>query len=78
MDIRFLFSSRRHFDDEEFIEGRKIITGGLSAVKASNKRENFEAAREKLGEILHTLQVILITALVSFTAVMKSFFTRYS
>ncbi|KAE8287386.1 von Willebrand factor A domain-containing protein 7 Protein G7c Precursor [Larimichthys crocea] len=56
VDIRFLLSSRRHFDDEDFIEGRKIITEGLSAVKASNKRENFEAAREKLGEILHTLQ----------------------
>ncbi|XP_039682395.1 von Willebrand factor A domain-containing protein 7-like [Perca fluviatilis] len=45
-----------HFDDETFSEGRNIITDGLSAVKASNKRENFEAAREQLGKILHPLQ----------------------
>nr|XP_046266993.1 von Willebrand factor A domain-containing protein 7-like [Scatophagus argus] len=56
VDIRHLFNSHFHFDNEKFSEGRKIITEGLSAVKASNKRENFEAAREILGEILHPLQ----------------------
>ncbi|XP_018547038.1 von Willebrand factor A domain-containing protein 7 isoform X2 [Lates calcarifer] len=56
VDLFRFYSSRHHFDDETFIEGRKIITEGLSAVKASNKRENFEAAREKLGNILHPLQ----------------------
>ncbi|XP_047463493.1 von Willebrand factor A domain-containing protein 7-like [Mugil cephalus] len=56
VDIRFFLSARRHFDNEEFEDGRKIITDGLSAVKASNKRENFEAATTKLGQILHSLQ----------------------
>ncbi|KAG7224593.1 hypothetical protein INR49_011346 [Caranx melampygus] len=41
---------------KKFVDGRKIITEGLQAVKASNKQENYEAAREKLGEILHPLQ----------------------
>ncbi|XP_059207495.1 von Willebrand factor A domain-containing protein 7-like [Centropristis striata] len=45
-----------HFDNEEFVKGRRIITEGLSAVKASNRLENFEAAREKLGRLLHPLQ----------------------
>ncbi|KAM9348879.1 von Willebrand factor A domain-containing protein 7-like [Symphorus nematophorus] len=48
--------ARYHFDDERFSDGRKIITDGLLAVKASNKRENFVVARETLGRILHTLQ----------------------
>ncbi|XP_071362498.1 von Willebrand factor A domain-containing protein 7-like isoform X2 [Trachinotus anak] len=56
VDISRLFSPRFHFDNEEFTEGRKLIAEGLSAVKASNKRNNFEAARAKLGRILHTLQ----------------------
>ncbi|KAI3373209.1 hypothetical protein L3Q82_006518 [Scortum barcoo] len=56
VDIRHVFNSNYHFDAEKFSNGRKIITDGLSALKASNKRENFEAAREKLGEILHPLQ----------------------
>uniref|UniRef100_A0A8C6T049 von Willebrand factor A domain-containing protein 7-like n=1 Tax=Neogobius melanostomus TaxID=47308 RepID=A0A8C6T049_9GOBI len=46
----------RHFDDESFHEGKKHITDGLDAVKASIKEENYVAARTKLGEILHTLQ----------------------
>lgn len=58
------FNPSCHFDSETFMEGRKIITDGLSAVKASNKRENFEAAREKLGKILHTLQVVSVTHLI--------------
>ncbi|XP_051258148.1 von Willebrand factor A domain-containing protein 7 [Dicentrarchus labrax] len=56
VDIRYLFSPRHHFDNEKFSEGRNIITSGLSAVKANNKQENFEAARQQLGEILHSLQ----------------------
>ncbi|XP_033995611.1 LOW QUALITY PROTEIN: von Willebrand factor A domain-containing protein 7-like [Trematomus bernacchii] len=55
-DERYFYSAPHHFDDEQFLEGRRLITEGLSVVKASNKRENFEAAREKLGRILHTLQ----------------------
>ncbi|XP_073335819.1 LOW QUALITY PROTEIN: von Willebrand factor A domain-containing protein 7-like [Pagrus major] len=45
-----------HFDNERFAEGRRVITEGLAIVKASNKEMNFEAAREKLGEISHPLQ----------------------
>ncbi|KAK1883219.1 von Willebrand factor A domain containing protein 7 [Dissostichus eleginoides] len=55
-DKYYFYSAPHHFDDEQFLEGRRLITEGLSVVKASNKRENFVAAREKLGRILHTLQ----------------------
>lgn len=60
VDIRYPFQSSFHFDKEMFTEGRSIITEGLTAVKASNKKENYEAAREQLGEILHPLQVRLL------------------
>ncbi|CAK6971423.1 von Willebrand factor A domain-containing protein 7-like [Scomber scombrus] len=56
VDLRHVLDASFHFDDEHFAGGRDIITAGLSAVKASNQLENFEAAREKLGEILHPLQ----------------------
>ncbi|XP_054482353.1 von Willebrand factor A domain-containing protein 7-like [Anoplopoma fimbria] len=56
VDYRHFYDPHYHFDDEKFSEGRKIITEGLSVLKASNKLKNFEAAREKLGEILHPLQ----------------------
>nr|XP_019952836.1 PREDICTED: von Willebrand factor A domain-containing protein 7-like [Paralichthys olivaceus] len=56
IDKRFFYSARHHFDNEEFKKGKKLITDGLSAVKASNKRQNFEAARKKLGRLLHSLQ----------------------
>ncbi|KAM3602213.1 uncharacterized protein V6R79_026339 [Siganus canaliculatus] len=56
VDIWHLLNPQYHFDNEEFSGGRELITGGLSAVKASNKQSNFEVAREKLGRLLHTLQ----------------------
>ncbi|KAJ3591452.1 hypothetical protein NHX12_009397, partial [Muraenolepis orangiensis] len=56
VDIRRLFNPNFHFDDETFEEGRAIITDGLRIIKDSNKLGNFEAAREKLGEITHPLQ----------------------
>ena len=52
-----------HFDNEKFAEGRRIITRGLEIIKASNKEMNFEAARERLGEITHPLQVLSIICL---------------
>ncbi|CAB1316907.1 unnamed protein product [Coregonus sp. 'balchen'] len=58
IDFRHLFNEEYHFDRERFVEGRKLITNGLTSVKASVKRGNFEAARQTLGDILHTLQVI--------------------
>uniref|UniRef100_A0A8D3BK46 von Willebrand factor A domain-containing protein 7-like n=1 Tax=Scophthalmus maximus TaxID=52904 RepID=A0A8D3BK46_SCOMX len=56
VDKRKFYSATHHFDDEEFAGGREIVTTGLSAVKASTKRDNFEAARKRLGKILHPLQ----------------------
>ncbi|KAJ4930161.1 hypothetical protein JOQ06_019174 [Pogonophryne albipinna] len=40
----------------KFSKRRKIITEGIRVIKANNKQDNFEAARQKLGEILHPLQ----------------------
>ncbi|XP_066535056.1 von Willebrand factor A domain-containing protein 7-like isoform X2 [Hoplias malabaricus] len=56
VDIYRVFNAEYHFDDESFLKGRDLITNGMSIVKASVKQQNYETAREKLGEILHTLQ----------------------
>lgn len=56
VDIRHALNASFHFDDEMFVQGKRIITEGMIAVKASNKMENYEAARQKLGEIMHPLQ----------------------
>ncbi|XP_033490261.2 von Willebrand factor A domain-containing protein 7-like isoform X1 [Epinephelus lanceolatus] len=56
VDYFLFFLAQYHMDNEQILEGRKIITEGLAAVKASNREQNFEAAREKLGQILHPLQ----------------------
>uniref|UniRef100_A0A3P9MM20 von Willebrand factor A domain containing 11 n=1 Tax=Oryzias latipes TaxID=8090 RepID=A0A3P9MM20_ORYLA len=45
-----------HFNSEAFSEGRSLITQGMVAIKANIREENFKAARETLGRILHTLQ----------------------
>nr|XP_043898355.1 von Willebrand factor A domain-containing protein 7-like isoform X1 [Solea senegalensis] len=56
VDIRHALNGSFHFDEEMFVQGKQIIMQGIQAIKASNKQENFEAAREKLGETLHPLQ----------------------
>ncbi|XP_060942359.1 von Willebrand factor A domain-containing protein 7-like [Limanda limanda] len=56
IDFWYFFTARHHFDNEEFTKGKKLITSGLSSVKANNKRQNFEAARKTLGRLLHSLQ----------------------
>ncbi|CAL8282251.1 unnamed protein product [Arctogadus glacialis] len=56
VDIRHRFDAEFHFDGEKFEAGRGLITDGLDAIKASNRRGNFLSAREKLGEISHSLQ----------------------
>ncbi|KAI4814312.1 hypothetical protein KUCAC02_003510 [Chaenocephalus aceratus] len=56
VDIRHALNASFHFDEEMFFQGRKIITEGIRVIKANNKQDNFEAARQKLGEILHPLQ----------------------
>ncbi|XP_036071146.1 von Willebrand factor A domain-containing protein 7-like [Oryzias melastigma] len=55
-DLRRLFDPRYHCDDELLTEGQKLITDGLSALKAANRKQNFLSARLTLGKILHTLQ----------------------
>ncbi|XP_008292454.1 von Willebrand factor A domain-containing protein 7-like, partial [Stegastes partitus] len=56
VDIRHALNASFHFDEENFIQGRKIIAEGVQVIKASNKQENYEAARKKLGEVMHPLQ----------------------
>ena len=62
VDIRHALNASFHFDEEMFVQGRNIITEGLLAIKASIKQENFEAARQKLGEICHPTQVFIIVS----------------
>uniref|UniRef100_A0AAZ3R5M4 VWA7 N-terminal domain-containing protein n=1 Tax=Oncorhynchus tshawytscha TaxID=74940 RepID=A0AAZ3R5M4_ONCTS len=49
-------SPAHHFNSEAFAEGRRLITDGVASIKANVQRENFQAARETLGRVLHTLQ----------------------
>lgn len=51
------FSAPHHFNSEAFLEGRGLIMEGMVAIKANIEKENFQAARETLGRVLHTLQV---------------------
>lgn len=67
-DIKYALSARRHCDNEELDAGKKIITDGLSVVKASNKQQNFVSATSSLGRIFHTLQVFLNGFHLKFTA----------
>ena len=55
--MKFSFSARHHFNSEAFLEGRGLILEGMAAIKANIHENNFQAARETLGRILHTLQV---------------------
>ncbi|KAM7393688.1 hypothetical protein PAMP_020542 [Pampus punctatissimus] len=57
IDRNFANSAPHHFNSEAFLEGRGLITEGMVAIKANIRKENFQAARETLGRILHTLQV---------------------
>ncbi|KAM6940406.1 von Willebrand factor A domain-containing protein 7 [Xenentodon cancila] len=56
IDRDFVNSPPHHFNSEAFLEGRGLITEGMVAIKASIHQENFQAARETLGRVLHTLQ----------------------
>ncbi|KAK7925738.1 hypothetical protein WMY93_008048 [Mugilogobius chulae] len=56
VDKSVLYNSpSHHFHNEMFNEGRDIIVAGLMAVKASNKKGNYEAATKQLGKITHTV-----------------------
>lgn len=50
-------SPAHHFNNEAFVQARTLITEGTVHVKASVRKENFQAARETLGRVCHTLQV---------------------
>ncbi|XP_060729093.1 von Willebrand factor A domain-containing protein 7-like [Tachysurus vachellii] len=56
VDVKHFFDAPYHFDNEEILAGRELITEGRFAVKYSVKEQNYQAAREALGKILHTLQ----------------------
>ncbi|XP_037545993.1 von Willebrand factor A domain-containing protein 7 [Nematolebias whitei] len=56
VDRDFVGSAPHHFDSEAFLEGRGLIMEGMLAIKANVREENFKAARETLGRVLHTLQ----------------------
>ncbi|XP_046719939.1 von Willebrand factor A domain-containing protein 7-like [Silurus meridionalis] len=56
VDFWHFFSAHYHFENEEFMSGRQLITEGVFAVKYSVKQKNYQAAREALGKVLHTLQ----------------------
>ncbi|CAL9700815.1 unnamed protein product [Knipowitschia caucasica] len=56
IDRDFINSAPHHFNSEAFLEGRGLITEGVVAIKANIRNENFQAARETLGKVLHVLQ----------------------
>ncbi|XP_071368652.1 von Willebrand factor A domain-containing protein 7 [Centroberyx affinis] len=56
IDRDFINSAPHHFNSEAFVEGRRLITNGVASIKANLRNENFQAARETLGRVLHTLQ----------------------
>ncbi|XP_022595629.1 von Willebrand factor A domain-containing protein 7-like [Seriola dumerili] len=56
VDRDFVNSAPHHFNSEAFLQGRGLITEGMVAIKANIRKENFQAARETLGRVLHTLQ----------------------
>ncbi|KAM9363393.1 von Willebrand factor A domain-containing protein 7 [Symphorus nematophorus] len=56
VDRDFVNSAPHHFNSEAFLEGRGLIMEGMVAIKANVRNENFQAARETLGRVLHTLQ----------------------
>lgn len=56
IDRDFMDSAPHHFNSEAFLEGRGLITAGVASIKANLRSENFQAARETLGRVLHTLQ----------------------
>ncbi|KAM8773368.1 von Willebrand factor A domain-containing protein 7-like [Acanthopagrus schlegelii] len=56
VDRDFVNSAGHHFNSEAFLEGRGLILEGMAAIKANIHENNFQAARETLGRILHTLQ----------------------
>lgn len=51
------FSTAHHFDNEDFRNGRDLITQGIATVIVSMKQGRYLSARTSLGTACHTLQV---------------------
>ncbi|XP_073698677.1 von Willebrand factor A domain-containing protein 7-like [Garra rufa] len=56
VDVKHSTHAEYNFDNESFLKGRDLITEGVKTVKAAAQKENYETARDRLGEVLHTLQ----------------------
>ncbi|KAM9792587.1 von Willebrand factor A domain-containing protein 7-like [Neosynchiropus ocellatus] len=56
VDRDFADSAPHHFNSEAFLKGRGLIMERLASIKANVRSENYRAARESLGTILHVLQ----------------------
>ncbi|XP_070684547.1 uncharacterized protein [Pempheris klunzingeri] len=56
VDFSLALIAEYHFHDETFQKGRNIITAGVASLKANVKLDNFEAGRQTLGQVCHTLQ----------------------
>ncbi|XP_059813383.1 von Willebrand factor A domain-containing protein 7 [Hypanus sabinus] len=56
VDVLYVLSSRRHFDSETILEGKKLLlTGKASVVRAILEDKRFSAL-QSMGSTLHTLQ----------------------
>ncbi|XP_026093212.1 von Willebrand factor A domain-containing protein 7-like [Carassius auratus] len=56
IDKHHMSDAEYHFDDESFEKGQNLIKYGVTAVKNAANEKNYEMARERLGEIMHTIQ----------------------
>uniref|UniRef100_A0A096M5U5 VWFA domain-containing protein n=1 Tax=Poecilia formosa TaxID=48698 RepID=A0A096M5U5_POEFO len=71
-DFVYFWSPPHHCDNEKIAEGQKLITDGLSVVKAANDEQNFASATLSLGRILHTVQVFLFISCIILVATTQS------
>ncbi|XP_059367578.1 uncharacterized protein LOC132106012 [Carassius carassius] len=56
IDKHHMLDAEYHFDNESFEKGQNLIKYGVTAVKNAANEKNYEMARERLGEIMHTIQ----------------------
>ncbi|XP_028832618.1 von Willebrand factor A domain-containing protein 7-like isoform X2 [Denticeps clupeoides] len=56
VDRDFANSPPHHVNSEAFIQARSLIAEGMTSVKANIEMKNFQAARETLGRVCHTVQ----------------------
>ncbi|RXM90958.1 von Willebrand factor A domain-containing protein 7, partial [Acipenser ruthenus] len=56
VDYYHPLSAKHHFDSESFVEAKRYLLLKSSAAKENIMQGNYETARSRLGEMLHTLQ----------------------